>query len=62
VIQTIRCSADGSRLSATSQASFLWICQRKASLLIYANAAIIRSEHNEKIGEDIEREIPYMKG
>jgi hypothetical protein len=35
---------------------------KKGSLLVYANAAIIRSEHDEKIGEDIERGIPYIKG
>jgi antirestriction protein ArdC len=33
----------------------------KGSLVVYANA-ITRTEHDEKSGEDIEREIPYMKG
>ena len=29
--------------------------------MIYANS-IARTEHDEKFGEDLEREIPYMKG
>ena len=33
----------------------------KGSLVVYANA-ITRTEHDEKTGEDVEREIPYMKG
>src|SRR5712664_4744104 len=33
----------------------------KGSLVVYANA-ITRTEHNDKTGEDVEREIPYMKG
>jgi antirestriction protein ArdC len=33
----------------------------KGSLVVYANA-ITRTERDEKTGEDIEREIPYMKG
>jgi antirestriction protein ArdC len=33
----------------------------KGSLVVYANA-ITRTEHDEKTGEDLEREIPYMKG
>jgi antirestriction protein ArdC len=33
----------------------------KGSLVVFANA-ITRNEHDEKTGEDIEREIPYMKG
>lgn len=33
----------------------------KGSLVVYANA-ITRTEHDDKTGEDIEREIPYMKG
>lgn len=32
----------------------------KGSLVVYANA-ITRTEHNEDTGEDIEREIPYLK-
>src|SRR5260370_31007812 len=31
------------------------------SLVVYANS-IARTEHDEKSGEDVEREIPYMKG
>lgn len=34
---------------------------QKGSLVVYANK-ITRTEHDEKTGEDIEREIPYMKG
>ncbi len=33
----------------------------KGSLVVYANS-ITRTEHDEKSGEDVEREIPYMKG
>ena len=33
----------------------------KGSLVVYANA-ITRTERDEKTGEDVEREIPYMKG
>ena len=33
----------------------------KGSLVVYANA-ITRTEHDDKTGEDTEREIPYMKG
>ncbi|MGC2266613.1 MAG: zincin-like metallopeptidase domain-containing protein [Candidatus Acidiferrales bacterium] len=33
----------------------------KGSLVVYANA-VTRTEHDDKTGEDIEREIPYMKG
>jgi antirestriction protein ArdC len=33
----------------------------KGSLVVYANA-ITRTERNEKTGEDVEREIPYLKG
>ena len=33
----------------------------KGSLVVYANA-ITRTEHDERSGEDVEREIPYMKG
>src|SRR6202142_1918043 len=33
----------------------------KGSLVVYANA-ITRTERDEKSGEDVEREIPYMKG
>ena len=33
----------------------------KGSLVVYANC-ITRTEHDEKTGQDIEREIPYMKG
>jgi len=33
----------------------------KGSLVVYANA-ITRTEHDDKTGEDIERQIPYMKG
>ena len=33
----------------------------KGSLVVFANA-ITRTEHDDKTGEDIEREIPYMKG
>ena len=33
----------------------------KGSLVVYANA-ITRSERDEETGEDIEREIPYLKG
>ena len=29
--------------------------------MVYANA-ITRTEHDDKTGEDTEREIPYMKG
>jgi antirestriction protein ArdC len=32
----------------------------KGSLVVYANS-ITRTEHDEKSGEDVEREIPYMK-
>ena len=33
----------------------------KASLVVYANA-ITRTERDDKTGEDVDREIPYMKG
>ncbi len=33
----------------------------KGSLVVYANA-ITRTEHDDKTGQDVEREIPYMKG
>ena len=33
----------------------------KGSLVVYANS-ITRTEHDNKTGEDVEREIPYMKG
>ncbi|SPF37801.1 conserved hypothetical protein [Candidatus Sulfotelmatobacter kueseliae] len=33
----------------------------KGSLVVYANA-ITRSERDDKTGQDVEREIPYMKG
>ena len=33
----------------------------KGSLVVYANA-ITRTEHDDETGEDVEREIPYMKG
>jgi len=33
----------------------------KGSLVVYANA-ITRTERDDKTGEDVEREIPYMKG
>ncbi len=33
----------------------------KGSLVVYANT-ITRTEHDDKTGEDVEREIPYMKG
>jgi len=33
----------------------------KGSLVVYANT-ITRTEHDDKTGEDIEHEIPYMKG
>ena len=33
----------------------------KGSLVVYANA-ITRTEHDDKTGEDVELEIPYMKG
>ena len=33
----------------------------KGSLVVYANS-IKRTEHDEKTGEDVEREIPFMKG
>ena len=33
----------------------------RGSLVVYANA-ITRTEHDDKTGEDVEREIPYMKG
>src|SRR6266581_7319734 len=33
----------------------------KGSLVVYANS-ITRTEHDDKSGEDVEREIPYMKG
>ena len=33
----------------------------KGSLVVYANS-ITRTERDEKSGEDVEREIPYMKG
>jgi antirestriction protein ArdC len=33
----------------------------KGSLVVYANS-ITRTEHDAKTGEDLEREIPYMKG
>jgi antirestriction protein ArdC len=33
----------------------------KGSLVVYANA-ITRTEHDDQTGEDVEREIPYMKG
>jgi antirestriction protein ArdC len=33
----------------------------KGSLVVYANA-ITRTERDEKTGEDVEHEIPYMKG
>src|SRR5713226_6383188 len=33
----------------------------KGSVVVYASA-ITRTEHDDKTGEDVEREIPYMKG
>jgi antirestriction protein ArdC len=33
----------------------------KGSPVVYANA-ITRTEHDDKTGQDVEREIPYMKG
>lgn len=33
----------------------------KGSLVVYANA-ITRTEHDDNTGQDVEREIPYMKG
>jgi antirestriction protein ArdC len=33
----------------------------KSSLVVYANR-ITRTEHDDKTGEDVEREIPYRKG
>src|ERR1700687_5404817 len=33
----------------------------KGSLVVYANA-ITRTERDDKTGQDVEREIPYMKG
>jgi antirestriction protein ArdC len=33
----------------------------KGSLVVFANA-IIRTEHDDTTGQDVEREIPYMKG
>src|SRR6201997_2322749 len=33
----------------------------KGSLVVYANS-ITRTEHNDDTGEDMEREIPYLKG
>jgi antirestriction protein ArdC len=33
----------------------------KGSLVVYANA-FTRTEHDEKTSEDVEHEIPYMKG
>jgi antirestriction protein ArdC len=33
----------------------------KGSLVVYANS-ITRTEHDENTGEDVEREIPYLKG
>jgi antirestriction protein ArdC len=33
----------------------------KGSLVVYANA-ITRTEHDEKTGKNVEREIPFMKG
>ncbi len=33
----------------------------EGSLVVYANA-ITRTEHDDQTGEDVEREIPYMKG
>ena len=33
----------------------------KGSLVVYANS-ITRTEHDDKTGEDVEREIPHMKG
>jgi antirestriction protein ArdC len=33
----------------------------KGSLVVYANS-ITRTEHDDKTGEDVEQEIPYMKG
>src|SRR5277367_3596399 len=33
----------------------------KGSLVVYANS-ITRTEHDEKTGKNVEREIPYMKG
>ena len=33
----------------------------KGSLVVFANA-ITRTERDDKTGEDVEREIPYMKG
>ena len=33
----------------------------KGSLVVYANA-ITRTEHDDKTAQDVEREIPYMKG
>lgn len=63
-------------MSALGQnfAAPIWITYRQASELnahvrngekgshvVYANA-ITRTEHDDKSGEDVEREIPYMKG
>jgi antirestriction protein ArdC len=63
-------------MSALSQnfAAPIWMTYRQAtdlkahvrkgqrgSLVVYANA-ITRTEHDDKTGEDIEHEIPYMKG
>ena len=63
-------------MSATAQsfATPIWMTFRQAielnahvrkgeegSLVVYANA-ITRTEHDENAGEDIEREIPYLKG
>src|SRR5215831_7653032 len=63
-------------MSALSQnfAAPIWMTYRQAtdlnahvrkgergSLVVYANA-ITRTEHDERTGEDIEHEIPYMKG
>ena len=63
-------------MSASSQnfAAPIWMTFRQASelnghvrkgergsLVVFANA-MKRTEHDEKTGEDIEREIPYMKG
>ena len=33
----------------------------KGSLVVYANS-ITRTEHDEKTGDDVEREIPFLKG
>jgi antirestriction protein ArdC len=63
-------------MSATAQsfAAPIWMTLRQAielnahvhkgetgSLVVYANA-ITRTERDEKTGEDVERESPYLKG